>query len=101
MVQINVDEIIKSCDKLQRRTLSLKGYAHGSCRFFNICMRAFDCSVPAEAVTFRVYINAPVMKEGEATIYRDGRLEMRIAEKNSPFSNFPFTNRIKSSTLES
>ena len=79
MTQINVDEIIKSCDKLQRRTISLKGYAHGSCRFFNICMRAFDCKVPAEAVTFRVFLNPPVMKEAEATIYRDGRLEVHTA----------------------
>lgn len=77
-IAINIDNLIKSCDLLQQRTIPCAGYMHSSVRCFGACMRAFDrkaCS--AESITFAVYFNAPVMKPGEATIYRDGRMEMR------------------------
>lgn len=78
MTQINISALINSCDALQRRTISKEGFMHSSCRCFDACMRLFDRKkLPAEAVTFQVYFNAPVMKQGEATIYRDGRMEMR------------------------
>lgn len=79
MTTINIHGVIAACDTLQRRTVRADGCMHSSVRCFNACMRAFDCKLPAEAVTFRIYLNAPVMKYGEATIYRDGRMEMRTA----------------------
>lgn len=74
---INIDGVIAACDTLQRRTIPTKGCMHSSVRCFDACMRAFDSKLPAEAVTFRIFLNAPVMKPGEATIHRDGCLEMR------------------------
>lgn len=77
-IDIDIDNLIKSCDLLQQRTISCAGYMHSSVRCFDACMRAFDRkALPAEAITFAVYFNAPVMKPGKATIYRDGRMEMR------------------------
>ena len=81
MTQINIPALIDSCDALQRRTIWKEGFMHSSCRCFDACMRLFDRkNLPAEAVTFQVYFNAPVMKPGEATIHRDGHMEMRIVE---------------------
>ena len=81
MTQINVSKLIESCDALQRRTIWKEGFMHSSCMCFDACMRLFDRkTLPAEAVTFRVFFNAPVMKQGEATIHRDGRMEMRTVE---------------------
>ena len=78
MTPINITALIDSCDALQRRTIYRPGCMHLSYRAFDACMRAFDCkALPAEAVTFKVYFNVPVMQEGEATIHRDGRMEMR------------------------
>lgn len=78
MTTINIDNLIKSCDLLQQRTIYAPGYMHTSSRCFDACMRMFDNSkLPANSVTFSVYLNAPIMKPGEATIYRDGHMEMR------------------------
>ena len=77
MAPIDILALIKACDTLQSRTTYAEGCMHTSARCFDACMRAFDSELPAEAVTFQIFINAPVMKQGEATIHRDGRLEMR------------------------
>lgn len=77
MTAINISGVINACDTLSHRIITVGGERRGSAFLFNKCMRAFDCKLPAEAVTFSVFINAPVMKDGEATIHRDGRLEMR------------------------
>jgi len=78
MISINIERLIKSCDALQRRTSIADGCMHSSARCFDACMRAFDRKdLPTEAVTFRIFLNVPVMQYGEATIYRDGRMEMR------------------------
>jgi len=80
---INYEKIKESCDTLARRVVSIEGkrfvYVRAASAFlFDQCMRAFDNSrLPAQAVTFSVYINAPVNKDGEATIYRDGTLTMK------------------------
>lgn len=80
MTNADIDRLLKSCDALQRRTAYAEGCMSSSARCFDACMRAFDRkTLPANAVTFRVYLNAPVMKYGEATIYRDGRMEIRLA----------------------
>lgn len=77
-MNINIDKLIESCDTLERRTIYAEGCMHTSSRCFDTCMRAFDNkALPANSITFKVFINAPVMKYGEATVYRDGRLEMR------------------------
>lgn len=78
MTAINIPAVISACDKLSHRIITVGGERRGSAFLFDQCMRAFDCkALPAEAITFSVFINAPVMKDGEATIYRDGRFEMR------------------------
>lgn len=84
MTQINISDLIKSCDLLQARTIPAKGYMHSSVRCFDACMRTFDRKVlPAESVTYRVFFNAPVSMAGEATIHRDGQMEMRISKLNN------------------
>lgn len=78
MANINITALINSCDRLQRLTCWAEGCMHSSARCFDACMRMFDRKdLPAEAVTFKVYLNAPVMKYGEATIHSDGRMELR------------------------
>jgi hypothetical protein len=76
-MNIDVSAILKACDTLAQRVITVEGGYHGSTFLFDQCMRAFDAKLPAEAITFSVFINAPVMKNGVATIHRDGRLEMR------------------------
>ena len=78
MTTINIDRLYESCKALQRRTIIHDGCMHSATRCFNACMRAFDRhTLPAEAITFSIFLNVPIMKPGEATIYRDGRMEMR------------------------
>ena len=77
MTNINIDAIISACDTLARRVITVEGEYRGSSFLFNQCMRAFDAKLPAQAITFSVFIGAPVMAQGEATIHRDGRLYMR------------------------
>lgn len=72
-----VATLIELCDKLQQVTIGTRGYMHSSCRCFDACMRAFDTDrLPAEAITFRVYFNVPVMKKGFARIHNDGTMQM-------------------------
>lgn len=81
MKQLNVGEIIKACDRLQRLTVQADGCMSSSVRCFDACMRAFDsAALPAQAITFKVFLNAPVMEYGEITIYRDGHMEIRRTE---------------------
>ena len=78
MPTINIDRLLDACAQLQRRTTYAAGCMHTSVRCFDACMRAFDrTDIPAEAVTFRIFLNAPIMRYGEATIHRDGSMEMR------------------------
>lgn len=77
MVQINIQAVDAACVKLAHRIIEVGGKRHGAAFLFDQCMRAFDNkALPAEAITFSVFFNAPVMHEGEATIHRDGTLEM-------------------------
>jgi hypothetical protein len=73
---LDIQAILKACDTLARRVITIEGGYHGSTFLFDQCMRAFDAKLPAEAVTFSVFINTPVMLPGSATIHRDGKLEM-------------------------
>lgn len=75
MTNINIPGVIKACDSLAHRIITVEGKYHRSAFLFDQCMRAFDCErLPANAITFSVFLNAPVMREGTATIYRDGQL---------------------------
>lgn len=76
----NTAKIIEACDTVERRCTEVAGKHHGSAWLFDKAMRAFDFK-PTEAVTYEVFINAPVMKPGEITIHRDGRLEMRTKQE--------------------
>lgn len=73
MGNINVEKLIEACDLLERRTVSTDGCMHSSSKCFYACMKAFR---EAEAITFRVFLNSPIMEYGEATIHRTGKLEM-------------------------
>jgi len=75
---LNIDKLIATCDTIQRRTIYAQGYAHTSSRIFDSCMRLFDCECPAQAVTLRVFFNAPVMRPGTVTIGRDGSLTCQL-----------------------
>ena len=77
MDKINIDKLIQTCAILSKRICTIEGHRHSSSWIFDQCMRVFDCKLPAESITFTVYINAPVMDWGEATIYRDGSMQMR------------------------
>ena len=73
-----IDLLLKSCNLIEQRTISMGcGYAHSSDECFNICKSAFKNSrIAPEAITFRVFFSEPVSVEGRARIYRDGSMEM-------------------------
>lgn len=75
---INIDNLISACETLSRRICSVEGTHHGSSWMFNQCMRAFESHPAIQSITFSVFINAPVMKNGLATISRDGDLRMEV-----------------------
>lgn len=72
MYNIYIANIHEACDKVANKVTNI-----GSVRLFDACMRAFTGTPKAEAVTFSVFFNAPVMKWGEATIHSDGSCELR------------------------
>ena len=76
---IRTAQIINSTDRLSHIIISIEGTHHGSSWIFDQCMRAFT-GLNAEAITFSVFFNAPVMKRGIATIHRDGAMELRTTE---------------------
>ena len=82
MTHIDIDKLLTACDTLERRTQYAEGCMHTSTMAFNACMRAFDTkALPAEAVTFRIFFAAPVLRYGEATIGRDGSLLMHTVRE--------------------
>lgn len=76
MTDLNIDGILNACDAVQRRTIYAEGYMHSCVRCFDACMRAFTGKPAAEAVTYKIYLNAPIMKPGEVTIHRNGEFQM-------------------------
>lgn len=78
MTNAMIENLLKSCDCLARRTVYAgKDYMYSSARCFDACMRAFDRKDgAAESITFRIWLNAPVNMEGRARIHRDGTMEM-------------------------
>ena len=78
MTNTNIDKLLDNCQLLQNRTIYAEGCMHSSTRCFDACMRAFDAKVPAQSITFKIYFNAPILAESEATFYRAGRMEMKL-----------------------
>ena len=80
MSNINVEAVIRACDSLSHKIITVGGEYHGSPFLFDQCMRAFDNRrLPAQAITFSVFLGMPLMCEGEATIDREGHLTIRRA----------------------
>ena len=77
MTNINTSKLIESCDLLSQRCTQIADTHHGSSWLFDKMMRAFEASSACTSITIPVFINAPVMGKGEATIGRDGSLIMR------------------------
>ena len=78
MKNMDILGIIEAADKIARRCVTICNTYHGSAWLTDKVIRFFESERCANAITFPVYINAPVMQNGEATIYRDGAFEMRI-----------------------
>ena len=78
MDNLDILAMIDASDKVARRCIEICGAHHGSAWLLSKSVRFFEREQAAQAVTIPVYINAPVMRPGEATIHRDGRLEMRV-----------------------
>lgn len=72
---MNIDKIDQASRTLAHRVQAFHdGCISGEVRIFNACMRMFDATPPAQAVTFRVFYGAPVMQYGTATIDSSGNL---------------------------
>jgi hypothetical protein len=78
---INIDGIYEAVTKAQNRTVPADGCIHSSVRMYDACMRAFDRTPAAEAITFNVFLNAPIMGHGTITIHRDGQMEVHREEQ--------------------
>lgn len=76
MTSMNMINIIKASEKVAHRCTKIAGTQHGSTWIADKIIRYFEKENAAESVTFEVFLTAPVMKNGEATIHRDGRLEI-------------------------
>lgn len=72
MKPINTSELINACDKVAHHCTTICGTHHGSAWLFDKLMREFTKCDALEAITIPVFINAPVMAQGEAEIGRDG-----------------------------
>lgn len=79
MKDVNIVELIKTCDTVAGRCTRIADTNHGSAWLFDKLMRWFESS-NCESITISVFINAPVMSEGEAEIGRDGSLVMRTVK---------------------
>lgn len=74
---INIQEVIRACDKVGRRCTRIANTYHGSSWLFDKLMRYFEAEKSAESITFDVTVNACPPFKGEATISRLGDLVMR------------------------
>lgn len=77
MKNINVSGLIETCDKVSRRCIKISDTYHGSAWLFDKLMRYFESETSVVSVVIPVFINAPIMAEGEAIIGRDGSLVLR------------------------
>ena len=76
MKDINTQELLKACETLRRRCITIADTQHGSAWLFDKMMRLFEGSDATVAVTIPVFIGEPIMDDGFATIGRDGSLVM-------------------------
>ena len=81
---------IKTAEYIARHCVTICGAYHGSTWLFDKLARLFDkqANKSVEAITIPVFLNAPLMCEGEATIHRDGKVEIRRKATKSPQNQF-------------
>ena len=80
-MNINIQELIKACDTVYHRTTKICGTHHGSSWLFDKLMRYFESEPSAVSVDIPIFLNAPIMRDGVATIGRDGSLTMAVLHK--------------------
>ena len=68
---------IKSAEYISRHCIRICDTQHGSAWLFDKLARFFDQNKAVESVVIQVFLNAPLMCEGEATIHRDGSVQLR------------------------
>lgn len=78
---INTQALITTCDTIAQRCKRIAGTYHGSSWLFDKLMRYFTAEPSCESVTIPVFIKAPVMKNGEVTISKDGSFAMKVEEE--------------------
>jgi hypothetical protein len=81
MNNINTQALITACETISQRCTKIADTHHGSAWLFDKLMRYFSAEPSSVSVTVPVFINEPVMADGEATISRDGTFTMRTAEE--------------------
>lgn len=78
MTDINIIGVLEACNSLANKIITVGGERHDSSFLFKQCMRAFDKNrLPAQSITFSVFLDTPLLCDGEATIYRNGHMEIR------------------------
>lgn len=75
MKNVNIAGIITATDTIAYKSTTIGGKRHGASWLFDKVMRAFSCDM-VEAVTYEVFLNAPIMKPAFATIHRNGDFEI-------------------------
>ena len=77
MTNINTTELINTCDRVAKVCIRIDDAFHSSSWLFDKLMRYFESNEACVSVTIPVFLNAPVMCRGEATIGRDGSLILK------------------------
>lgn len=80
-MNIDYSALFDSCDKLVRRCCKVGGNHHGSAWWADKLIRFFESEDAVDSVVIPVFINAPVMRDGEAVISKDGSLVIRVLDK--------------------
>lgn len=81
MTNINTIKLIDACDYVQRHCIKIADTYHGSAWLFDKLMRLFETETSCTSVTIPVILNAPILSNGEATIGRDGSVQLRRSEE--------------------
>ena len=76
MSEAHENELMKNAFLLEERTLDLPGYMHLADDCIDACISAFEADVPAESITFRIFLADPVNKDGYAEFNSDGSMKL-------------------------
>lgn len=77
---LNYNTIITAAEYIARHCTNIADTMHGRVWLADKLIRAFESSPATEAITFNVYLQAPVFCDGEATVHRDGNVELKRKE---------------------